>query len=122
MVVACTVLAAFAQVLLKFGALHPMPALTPGEPSTWLPFALGLLGNAPLLFGYTLHGTNAALLVQALRDGELSVLYPVYALSYVWVNLLSMYYFGEMLNIWKTAGIALMIGSVALLGKVSGRE
>ena len=56
-----------------------------------------------------------------LRDGELSMLYPIIALTYVWVNLLSMYFFHEHLNPWKGLGIALVIGGVALLGKASRR-
>jgi multidrug transporter EmrE-like cation transporter len=119
MVFGCTVFAAFAQVLLKYGAQHPMPAMAPGNPATWLPFVMAMLGNTPLVFGYVLHGGNAMLLILALREGELSLLYPVYALSYVWVNLLSMYFFGEMMNIWKAVGIVLVIGGVALLGKAS---
>lgn len=121
MVFACTMLAAGAQVLLKYGAQHPMPPVALATPVTWLPFLIALLGNSPLIFGYTLHAGNAGLLILALRDGELSILYPVYALSYVWVNLLSMYFFRETLNLWKTVGIALVIGGVALLGKASSR-
>ena len=119
MVFGCTVFAALAQVLLKFGAQHPMPLLSLGDTATWLPFALGLATNLPLIVGYTLHAANAGLLILALRDGELSVLYPVYALSYVWVNMLSVYFFGESLNGWKSAGIALVIGGVAMLGRAS---
>ncbi len=121
MVFGCTVFAAFAQVLLKFGAQHPAPALALGDTATWLPFVIALATNAPLVFGYGLHAGNAMLLILALRDGELSILYPVYALSYVWVSLLSMYFFGESLNLWKNLGIALIIGGVGLLGKVSSR-
>lgn len=121
MVLGCTVFAAAAQVLLKFGTQHPMPALSPGNPVTWMPFVLGLLGNAPLIFGYALHAGNALLLILALRDGELSLLYPIYALSYVWVNLLSMYYFAEKLNAGKTAGIVLVIAGVALMGRTGNR-
>src|SRR5579885_1131794 len=90
MVVVCTMLAGMAQVLLKFGALHAMPQFSPNDSRTWTPFLLALLGNAPLLIGYTLHAANAVLLILALRGGELSMLYPIYALSYVWVALLSM--------------------------------
>jgi len=121
MVFGCTLFAAAAQVLLKFGAQHAMPALIPANSSTWLPFLLGLLGNAPLVFGYALHAGNAMLLILALRDGELSLLYPVYALSYVWVNILSMYFFGEHMNAGKAVGIILIIGGVAYLGRASSR-
>jgi multidrug transporter EmrE-like cation transporter len=122
MVIVCTILAAVAQVFLKYGTQHPLPPFALGDPSTWVPFAVGLATDAPLIIGYTLHGGNAALLILALRDGQLSVLYPIYALSYVWVNMLSMYFFGEMLNVWKTLGIVLVIAGVAMIGRVSGHE
>ena len=102
MVLGCTVFAAAAQVMMKFGAGHAMP-------------------NAPLLIGYSLHACNAMLLILALRDGELSMLYPIIALTYVWVNVLSMYFFGDHMNFWKGLGIALVIGGVALLGRASTR-
>jgi multidrug transporter EmrE-like cation transporter len=121
MVLGCTVFAATAQVLLKFGANHPMPSMNPADSSTWWPFVVALLGNYPLILGYTAHSGNALLLILALRDGELSMLYPIIALTYVWVNLLSMYFFNEHMNVWKAVGIALVIGGVALMGRASSR-
>lgn len=121
MVLGCTVFAAAAQVLLKFGATHPMPPVSPSNAATWKPFLLALLGNYQLLLGYVAHSGNALLLILALRDGELSMLYPIIALTYVWVNLLSMYFFHDQMNVWKGLGIALVIGGVALLGRASAR-
>jgi len=103
MVLGCTVFAAAAQVMMKFGAGHP------------------LMGNWQLLIGYSLHACNALLLILALRDGELSMLYPIIALTYVWVNLLSMYFFGDHMNFWKGFGILLVISGVGLLGRASAR-
>lgn len=122
MVLGCTVFAAAAQVLLKFGANHPMPHINPADTSTWMPFLAALLGNYPLLLGYTAHSCNALLLILALKDGELSLLYPIIALTYVWVNLLSMYFFGEHMNFWKGVGIALVIGGVSVMGWASSRS
>jgi multidrug transporter EmrE-like cation transporter len=122
MVIGCTLFAASAQVLLKFGAQHPMPPFAIGDMTTWQPFLLGLLGNAPLIIGYTLHAANAMLLILALRGGELSLLFPIYALSYVWVSMLSMYFFHESLNLWKSLGILLVIGGVAFLGRASSQS
>src|ERR1019366_4945534 len=121
LVLGCTVFAAAAQVLMKFGAGHPMPQLDLTQPANWLPFVLALLGNLPLLMGYGMSAVTAFLLILALRDGELSMLYPIIAMTYVWVNLLSMYFFHEHMNIWKALGIALVIGGVALLGRASAR-
>ena len=122
MVIGCTIFAAAAQIMLKFGAGHPQPALIPAEPATWMPFALALLGNFPLVAGYVLSGFNAMLLILALRDGELSVLYPLYSLSYVWVIALSMYFFHDHLNTWKTCGVLLIMIGVGFLGKASAPE
>jgi drug/metabolite transporter (DMT)-like permease len=121
LVLGCTVFAAAAQVLMKFGATHPMPAIISGDLSTWMPFFMALLGNLPLLFGYSMSAATAFLLILGLRDGELSMLYPIIAMTYVWVSLLSMYFFHEHINLWKAAGIVLVIGGVALLGRASSR-
>jgi len=119
MVLGCTVFAAAAQVLMKFGATQAMPPLEPANPATWWPFAVALLANYRLLLGYVVQSGNALLLILALRDGELSMLYPIIALTYVWVNLLSMYFFHDQMNLLKGVGIALVIGGVALLGRAS---
>ena len=119
LVVICTLFAASAQILLKFGAMHPLPAFHLSDAASVGPFLTALLGDWPLLIGYSLHACNALLLILALRHGHLSLLYPLYALSYVWVDLLSLYFFREHMNIWKEAGIALIMGGVAVLGKAS---
>jgi multidrug transporter EmrE-like cation transporter len=119
MVLGCTVFAASAQIMMKFGAVQHMPTLVPGNSATWLPFLLALLGNLPLVAGYALNAGNAVLLILALRDGELSMLYPIIALTYVWVNLLSVYFFHDHMNVWKVTGITLIIGGVALMGRAS---
>jgi len=119
MVIGCTLFAGAAQIMMKFGAGSPMPAIQPSHPGTIVAFAMALLANLPLVAGYGLSACNALLLIMALRDGELSVLYPVYSLSYVWVIGLSMYFFHDHLNFWKTAGVLLIMTGVGLLGKVS---
>jgi drug/metabolite transporter (DMT)-like permease len=121
LVLGCTVFAAAAQVLMKFGANHAMPAMSLQDGSTWVPFVAALLGNLPLLSGYCMSAGTAFLLILGLRDGELSMLYPIIAMTYVWVNLLSIYFFHEHINFWKALGIVLVIGGVALLGRASAR-
>ena len=113
--------AAASQVLMKFGATHAMPGFSAGDPSTWLPFIVALLRNYQLVLGYAVQSGNALLFILALREGELSMLYPIIALSYVWVNLLAMYFFHDGMNVWKAGGIAMVMGGVALLGRASSR-
>jgi drug/metabolite transporter (DMT)-like permease len=106
LVFCCTVIGAAAQLLLKTGAnqlSHPNP--------------LGIITNVALMAGLSLYGVSTVLLVLALRDGELSMLYPVIALTYVWVTLLSVAVFHERIVPMKLAGIAIIIGGVAVLGR-----
>jgi len=81
------------------------------------PGLLGMLANLPLMGGYCLYGLSTLLLVLALRDGELSLLYPVIALTYVWVTILSFLIFHDEINPWKLAGIVLIVVGVGVLGK-----
>ena len=46
-------------------------------------------------------------MVLALRDGELSLMYPVIALTYVWVTVLSLVLFHETVNPYKLTGISI---------------
>jgi len=106
LVLSCTVLGAAAQMLMKIGLDHL------GHPGI-----MGYLTSLPLLAGYSLYGLNTVLLVFALRDGELSILYPVIALTYVWVTVLSVYFFHESLNVFKLLGVAVVVAGVAVLGR-----
>ncbi|MGI8989650.1 MAG: DMT family transporter [Bryobacteraceae bacterium] len=110
LVFCCTILGAAAQIFMKTG-VNQLDHLDP----------IRIVTNLPLLAGYCLYGINTLLLMLALRDGELSVLYPIIALSYVWVAILSIYFFEDRLNPWKIAGIFVIVAGVTILGR-SGRE
>ena len=108
LVFVCTILGAAAQILMKIGSMQ-MEHFDP----------IKVLTNLPLFIGYALYGINTVLLMFALRDGELSKLYPIIALTYVWVTVLSIYFFHESLTFWKTAGIAVIVAGVSVLGRAS---
>ncbi|MBZ5606238.1 MAG: EamA family transporter [Acidobacteriia bacterium] len=106
-----TLISAAAQVLIKTGAgsLGPHPSLAQT--------AIGILTKLPLFVGYSMYGFSMVLLVLALRHGELSALYPVIALTFVWVTILSVVVFHEHMNATKMAGVALIVIGVATLGR-----
>ena len=106
----CTLVGALAQMLIKTGA---STVTRPG----FFGAILAMLTNPPLFAGYCLYGFNTILMVLALRDGELSIIYPVIALTYVWVSLLSMWIFHEPMNVFKAVGIAVIVAGVAVLGR-----
>ena len=106
LVFCCTLFGAAGQILIKSGA----NTLTNGDP-------ISMLTNLPLMAGYTLYGISAVLLVLALRDGELSILYPVISLTYVWVTFLSVLFFKESLHPFKLLGVLIIVAGVTILGR-----
>jgi drug/metabolite transporter (DMT)-like permease len=111
----CTLIGAVAQLLIKSGA----PKLTV-EP-TLVRTAIGALSNSHLMGGLCLYGLSAILLVLALRHGELSMIYPVIALTFVWVTILSAVVVGETMTPSKMVGIGIIVAGVAVLG-LGGRR
>jgi multidrug transporter EmrE-like cation transporter len=112
---ACTIIGALAQLFIKSGASR-LPE-THGVTQA----VLAMAANPRLLFGYSLYGINTILLALALRDGELSMLYPIIALTYVWVAALSVVVFHEVMNPLRTAGVITIVVGVAVLGR-GGRK
>lgn len=113
--VCCTIIGAAAQILIKKGAGQL------GANPTMVETALAMVLNPSLLAGFSMYGVSMVLLVLALRHGELSLLYPVFALTYVWVTILSVTILHESMNGFKLAGIATIVGGIAVLGKGSSK-
>lgn len=106
LVFCCTIFGAAAQLLIKSGANSlAHPGLT------------AMVTSLPLMAGYTLYGISTILLVLALRHGQLSLLYPVISLTYVWVTALSVFVFKESLNPFKILGVGVIVLGVGILGK-----
>jgi drug/metabolite transporter (DMT)-like permease len=101
----CTLAGAAAQILFKLGAR-----------AIDQPIWKALL-TPELFLGYALYGGSTAMFVLALRRGQLSVLYPIISLTYVWVAVLSVLIFREDLAPLRVAGLATVVTGVAVLGK-----
>ena len=74
-----------------------------------------LYKNYNLIFGVFLYGASLLIFIPALKGGEVSVLYPIVALSYVWISILSKYMLGERMNKHKWTGIALILFGILLI-------
>jgi drug/metabolite transporter (DMT)-like permease len=109
MVVSGTFLVAVGQFLIKTGANRLGHADLLGT-------LIGILTIPPLFFGYFLYAIFAVLMVSALRYGELSVLYPLISLGFVWVTIISVIVFHEAMNPMKGIGIGSIMLGVAVLG------
>jgi multidrug transporter EmrE-like cation transporter len=74
-----------------------------------------LLGNWRLALGVAVYVLSFALFVQGMRHGELSVLYPLVALGYLWTVVWSKLFFGEPLTWAKLAGLGLIVVGISIL-------
>ena len=104
MVLFTTLLTSSAQILWKIGSR-----------TLELNFA-SILSNYYFLGGILLYVIGGILLIVSLRGGEVSVLYPIIATSYIWVSLLSTRFLNESMNFFKWGGVLTIIAGIALIG------
>lgn len=102
----CTFLTSVAQVFYKWAALD----------LSFNPIAL--ITNIPLIIGLSLYAVGAVLLIIGLKGGELTVLYPVVATSYIWVSLMSTKFLPvtESMNFMKWGGVFVIFAGISLIG------
>ncbi len=74
-----------------------------------------LLRNRYLFIGIILYGISTIMFITALKGGELSVLYPIVATSYIWATLLAKKVLNEKINVYKWAGVAMIILGVSFI-------
>lgn len=93
----------FGMVFLKAGAMR-------------LSFKLhALLRNWQLAVGVFLFALSSFFFVLGMKHGELSVLYPMVSLGYVWTLVWARMFFGEPLTRNKFAGVGLILVGLVFL-------
>jgi multidrug transporter EmrE-like cation transporter len=102
LVIVLTVIGSFGSLFLKLGS------------KTFSFNPVKLLKNYKLIIGFLLYGIAVPLFIIALKGGELSVLYPLVSLSYIWISIISIKFLGEKMNVLKWTGIAMIILGVSL--------
>lgn len=107
MMFGCTLLGAAGQILMKQGANTLGASNSP----------LVMLLTPSIFFGYVLYGLMTLLFVFALRHEELSILYPIISLTYVWVAGLSVVFFRESLAGTRLLGVLVIVAGVTVLGR-----
>jgi len=104
LILGATWIGAFGSIFLKLG-------------SNKLEFRLDkILRNRELFLGLFLFVFSSVFFIIGLRGGELSVLYPLVAASYIWISFLSVKMLCEKMNKHKWAGIILIVLGVSLIG------
>ena len=76
-----------------------------------------ILFNYHFIIGVSLYLISAFILIYALKFGPLSTLYPMYSLTFIWVTLISIFIFKEMVSIKQTAGIVSVVFGVLVISR-----
>jgi uncharacterized membrane protein len=103
MVFVAGIVGSFGAVFLKLGALR-----LNGNVLSFV--------NSRLIAGVALYLGSTVIYLSALKGGELSVLYPMVSLGYIWTLVWSKLFFKEAMNRYKFAGLALIVVGVVLVG------
>lgn len=75
-----------------------------------------IAANYYIIGGILLYVVGGTLLIISFRGGEVSVLYPIIATSYIWVSFLSIIFLGEIMNLYKWIGVAAIIAGIISIG------
>lgn len=78
---------------------------------------MSLITNWKLIIGLVFYAVATILFVFALKQGNLSVLYPIIATSYIWVTIFAMVFLKETFPLYKWAGILMIIIAVGIITK-----
>ena len=100
LVVIATFFGAFGSLYLKKGSVK---------------FGLKNLFNWKLMFGGFIYVLSTVFFIFALKRGDVSILYPITALTYIWVSLLSVKVLKEKMNKFKWMGIVLIMIGVVII-------
>ncbi len=95
----CTAFTSVAQIFYKFGAAK-LPVI---------------FTNYHLFIGLGLYALGAVIFVIALKFGEVTVLYPIIATSYIWVSILSWAILSEAINLYKWLGIIAIFAGITTI-------
>ena len=82
---------------------------------------ISIITNYPIIIGIILYIIGAVFMIISFRGGEVSVLYPIVATSYIWVSLLSNFFFNEFINTIRWAGIFAIVIGITFVGLGSKR-
>jgi|WetSurMetagenome_2_1015567.scaffolds.fasta_scaffold977146_2 drug/metabolite transporter (DMT)-like permease len=105
LIVLCTLLTSGGQLLLKMGTAKLDLSIA------------GFIQNFPLLLGCILYGLGAIIMIIALKYGELSVLAPIIALSFIWVMFLSTFFLHEHVSPLNWIGVIFILFGVSCIGR-----
>jgi len=103
LVLLASLIGSFGAVFLKMGAEQ-------------LSGGLRSILNIRLAIGVTLFVGSSVPFIMGIKHGELSVLYPMVSLGYVWTLFWSRLFFGEPITRAKVGALAMILAGIVCIG------
>lgn len=103
LVLVSSFIGSFGSVFLKLGAEHMKGSIA------------ALIKNYWLALGIALYLLSSVLFVMGVAQGELTILYPMVAIGYIWTILWARLFFKEPFTVAKIGGLIMIIFGVALI-------
>ncbi len=75
-----------------------------------------LFRNFSLIMGVCIYGISAIIFIFALKNGEISMIYPLAATSYIWITVLSRFFLHEKITQQKIFAILFIILGASIIG------
>lgn len=87
----------------------------------FLKTSVGLLPKLTisLLAGVALYAFGSVVMILAFKGGEVSVLYPLIATSYIWVALVARFLLHEEVHVLRWIGIVVIVAGISIIGVAS---
>lgn len=96
----CAILVSVANIFQKLGAERLPEIIT----------------NWPLFLGIVIYGLAFVTIITAFKYGEVTVLYPIVATSYIIVTFFALFIFQEPISMLKWTGVLIIFAGVTLVG------
>jgi len=103
LIIASTLFTATGQFMWKFAA----------DQSSGI---LGIILSHWLYLGFLAYGLGMILMILSFRGGELTILYPLLATSFIWVLLASNFLLGEALSTLKIVSVLTIVVGICFVG------
>jgi drug/metabolite transporter (DMT)-like permease len=103
-----TIIGAFGSIFLKKGAEQFHIRIN-------ISGIIDLLKNWKIILGLGLYVLSTISFIYLLRTEELSLLYPMTSMAYIFVTLFSVFLLKEKMNIYKVSGIVCIVLGVILV-------
>ena len=96
----CAILVSVAQIFFKIGS-EQLPEI---------------ITNWPIFLGIILYGLGFLVLITAFKEGEVTVIFPIVATSYIFVTAFALYIFNEPVSLFRWIGVLLIFAGVTMIG------